>query len=160
MIIDTQSKHIDTHFIPSTSSFNAIEKLRQTLSTHGYPNIIVSDNGREFKQSRTYNDIKSIHSSPFHPPSNGLAEKVVQTIKSGLKKVEGDLDENIYDLHQYRITPHFTTGELPAVLLMKCIIHSRLSSISPNVRERVMNKVYSVKQSQQRTFVFRCRPTN
>ena len=85
VIIDTQSKHIDTHLLLSTSSYNAIEKLRQTLSTHGFPNIIASDNGtsftsREFKQ---YNDIhSSIHSSPFHSQGNGLAGRAVQTIKS------------------------------------------------------------------------------
>ena len=97
-----------------------IEKLRKSLSTHGFQNIIVSDNGtsftsREFKQFRTYNDIKSIHSPPLHTPSNGLAGKVVQTIKSGLKKMGGDLKDNLYNflhLHQYRITPHSTKGEL------------------------------------------------
>ena len=64
--------------------------------------------------------------------------------------MEGDLEDNLYNclyLHQYRLTPHSTTGEPHAVLLMKRITHSRLSPISPNVREQT---VFTVKQSQQK----------
>ena len=49
--------------------------------------------------------IKSIQSSPFHPPSNRLAGKAVQTIKSGLKKMEVDLEDNLYNFLIITLTP-------------------------------------------------------
>ena len=93
IIIDAHSKYVDAHIVPSTSSSHTIRKLRHTFATHGYPHIIVSDNGPsftsgEFNDYCAQNSIKSVHSSPFHPSSNGLAEKAVQTVKSGLKKME------------------------------------------------------------------------
>ena len=67
--------------------------LQQTFSTHGLPCTIVSDNGSpftslEFRQYCSMNGIKHIRSSPFHPATNGLAERAVQTIKRGWRRWE------------------------------------------------------------------------
>ena len=146
IIIDAHSKYVDAHIVPSTSSSHTIRKLRQTFATHGYPHIIVSDNGPsftsgEFKDYCAENSIKSVHSSPFHPSSNGLAEKAVQTVKSGLKKMRGDLEDRLISvLFKYRITPHTTTGETPSLLLMGRIPRNRLSAIMPNVKQHVTDK--------------------
>ena len=132
--------------MPSTSSSHTIRKLRHTFATHGYPHIIVSDNGPsftsgEFNDYCAQNSIKSVHSSPFHPSSNGLVEKAVQTVKSGLKKMRGDLEDRLISvLFKYRITPHTTTGETPSLLLMGRIPRNRLSVIMPNVKQHVTDK--------------------
>ena len=53
---------------------------------------------------------------PYHPASNGLAERAVQMIKVGLKKAtKGELETRLAQfLFQYQITPHSTTGISPA----------------------------------------------
>ena len=43
------------------------------------------------------NGIKHIRSSPFHLASNSLAERAVQTIKGGLKKMGGDLETRMFE---------------------------------------------------------------
>ena len=120
VIVDAYSKYIDAHVVTSATTAATILRLRQTFSTHGLPCTIVSDNGspftsREFQQYCSMNGIKHIRSSPFHPASNGLAERAVQTIKGGHKKMGGDLETRMFEiLGRYRITPQTTTGESPA----------------------------------------------
>ena len=66
--------------------------------------------------------------SPYHPSSNGLAERAMQTFKQGLKKMKyGTLQTKISRfLFSYRTTPQSTTGVSPAELLMGrkyCALH-------------------------------------
>ena len=82
-----------------------------------------------------------MHSIPFHPSSNELAEKAVQTVKSGLKKMRGDLeDQLIIVLFKYRISPNTTTGETQSFLLMGRILRNSLSAIMPNVKQHVTDQ--------------------
>ena len=64
---------------------STITNLRQVFATHGLPEIIVSDNGSAFvsEQLSTFlsrNGIRHIRSAPYHPSSNGLARRAVQTL--------------------------------------------------------------------------------
>ena len=124
MVVDAHSKWLEVKIVPSTSSQATIRALRSIFAIHSLPEIIVSDNGTAFTSSE-FNDfmqkngIRQIKSPPYHPASNGLAERAVQTFKEGLKKSsKGDLETHLIQfLFQYRITPHSTTGITPAELL-------------------------------------------
>ena len=70
------------------------KKLQLVFSTHGLPEVIVSVNGtaftsEEFAAFVHRNGIKHLTSAPYHPASNGLAERAVQTLKKALKKDPG-----------------------------------------------------------------------
>ena len=83
-------------------------------------------------------------SAPYHPASNGLAERAVQTVKEALKKTTGDLETRLARfLFQYRLTPHLTTGQPPAELLMGRRPRSHLDFLFPSVAQ-------GVQQSQER----------
>jgi hypothetical protein len=147
VIVDAHSKYIDAHVMSSSTSAATITRLRQTFATHGLPSTIVSDNGtaftsKEFQEFCSKNGIKHIKSSPYHPASNGLAERAVQTVKKGIKKTPGeDMETRLYRfLFQYRSTPQSTTGEVPAELLMGRRPRSRLDLISPSVQDKVLNQ--------------------
>ena len=69
------------------------------LTSHGLLEIIVSDNSpaltsEELCLSRT--------SCPYHPASNGLAERCVQTFKGSRKTSGPDIETKL--AFQYRIT--------------------------------------------------------
>ena len=67
-------------------------------------------NSRTFCQK---NGITHTTSAPYHPSSNGLAERAVQIVKQGIKKLqEGSLKDKVSrTLFTYRTTPHTTTGQ-------------------------------------------------
>ena len=73
-----------------------------------------------FQEFTKRNGICHVKSAPYHPTSNGLAERAVQTFKEGMKRgTTADLETRLTRfLYQYRITPHTTTGISPAELLM------------------------------------------
>ena len=141
IVVNAHSKWIDVHVVPSTSATATINKLRTTFSVHGLPQTIVSDNGSaftsaEFQEFLRQNGIEHIRSPPYHPSSNGLAERAVQTVKEGLKKMKGTLEVRLDRfLFNYRVTPQATTGIAPAELLMARRLRTHLDLLYPSVRQ-------------------------
>ena len=90
-----------------------------------------------------------ITSAPYHPSSNGLAERAVQTFKNGIKRTQGStIQERLSKfLFTYRITPHTTTGIAPSQLLMNRRLRSRLDSLFPDTTSRVEKQ--QVRQAEQ-----------
>ena len=128
----------------STTSQATVERLRQTFATHGLPEIIVTDNGSnftsaDFKDFLRLNGIKHVRSAPFHPSSNGLAERAVQSFKAAMLRMTGGTVETKLSrfLMSYRVRPHATTGVSPVEMLMKRKLCTRLDAIRPNIQVRV-----------------------
>jgi len=68
----------------------------------------------EFKEFTKCNGIKHLTSAACHPLSNSLAERAVQIMKDGLKKMTGPLEVRIPRfLLKYRVTPQATTQIAP-----------------------------------------------
>ena len=62
-----------------------LEQLRIMFATHGIPETCVTDNATYFKSEEfgefmNFNGILHITSAPYHPATNGLAERGVQTV--------------------------------------------------------------------------------
>ena len=84
----------------------------------------------------------NIGCSPYHPSSNGQAETFVRSFKEAMIACENGslaLDHKIDNfLLTYRSTPHATTGESPARLLLGHDLKTRLSLIRPSVEYNMM----------------------
>ena len=147
--VDAHFKWIDVAVVTSATSSVTIEKLRGMFTTHGIPDVIASDNGTvftsdEFETFMTLNGIRHVKSATYHPSTNGLAERAIQTIKENLRKCKtGSLETRISCfLFKYRTMPHTTSGVSPAELLMGRQLRSHLSLLHPDltIRDRVANK--------------------
>lgn len=155
ILVDAHSKWLDAMVMGSISAAKTIEKLRRVFATHGIPKKIVTDNGpsfvsEEFKRFTRENGIKHIFSAPYHPSSNGLAERGVQTVKQALRQMkDGDsIEEKLTRfLFTYRITPHSTTGVAPAEMLMGRKLRSKFDLLYPDVPEKVLDKQSAQKKS-------------
>lgn len=129
IVVDAHSKWTEVCITKSSSAMTTIEKLRGIFATHGLPVLIVSDNGpcftsEEFKAFMNANGIRHIFTAPYHPSSNGLAERSVRTFKEALKRMNTDgkatLETKVNRfLFTYRITPNSSTGVSPAELMFK-----------------------------------------
>ena len=120
LIVDAHSKWIEAHIVPSTSAEATISQLQEVFATHGYPEQIISDNGTgfasaEFQIYTKTHGILHTFTAPYHPSSNGMAERSVQTMKQALKKLQGPISERLSQfLFHFRTTPQTTTGLSPA----------------------------------------------
>lgn len=118
------------------STARTIEMLQVWFTRFGFPAEIVSDNGtqfssNEFKTFCALNGIKLKFSAPGKPATNGEAERYVQYIKNGLKKLlksPSNLQKGIEELlFRYRCTPNSSTGHSPARMFLGREIRSQMS---------------------------------
>ena len=152
IVIDAHSKWLEVKTVTNVTSTITIEHLRSIFSTHGIPEMLVSDNGSvftsaEFTDFVKNNGIRHVKSAPYHPASNGLAERAVQTFKAYMKKsTTGTINARVSRfLSQYRITPHSTTGISPAEMLLGRRPRTRLDLLRPNINSRVQLRQQSQK---------------
>ncbi len=101
ILIDAQSKWMEVCTLPTTSSTCTIQCLRRIFATFGLPEVLVSDNGPNFTSAEfsvflQRNGITHKKSAPYHPATNGLAERAVQIFKKGMRKQRsGSLQDKI-----------------------------------------------------------------
>ena len=133
----------------TTTAERTIVELRKIFSTQGLPEQLVTDNGAQFtsalfEQFLRENGVKHIRSAPYHPSTNGEAERFVQTFKNAMKAAKNDSGSFDTKLTRflivYRSTPNTTTGESPAELLFRHQLRTRLSLLTPNVSTTVDRK--------------------
>ena len=143
VVVDTFSKWLEVHIVPSTSSKATISALRLMFATHGVPETIVSDNGSGFTSDECVHEEEwgaASNYRPYSPQSNGAAERAVQTVKRSLSKLameggEANIEPKLLRfLFSSRCTPHSVTGVSPAELLMRCRLRSRLTTLKDTRR--------------------------
>ena len=79
----------------TTTAHSTISAMRNIFARYGLPTQVVSDNGppfqpAEYKEFLRKNGIQRILVSPYHPYSNGLAERFVQTFKYAMESSADD----------------------------------------------------------------------
>ncbi|XP_015266210.1 PREDICTED: uncharacterized protein K02A2.6-like, partial [Gekko japonicus] len=90
ILVDAYSKWLEVVPVPSTSSQAAIRAMWRIFSGQGIPDTLVTDNGTaftsaEFQAFTRYYGIRHVRSAPFHPATNGQAERMVRTTKDALR---------------------------------------------------------------------------
>ena len=109
----------------ATTVANAIHK--DLILQHGAPEILLSDNGKEFcNDTLAYvcqeYGIAQHFTSPYTPRSNGKTENFNKFLKASIRKLcqaDNAAWDQVLDqiLFSYRCCPHTSTGEAPYTLL-------------------------------------------
>ncbi|XP_055584780.1 uncharacterized protein K02A2.6-like [Uranotaenia lowii] len=123
------------------TSETTIRVCREFFSTFGIPSVFVSNNGPQFTSAEFAEFLKMsgvVHklSAPYHPATNGQAERLIQTMKCKLKSMdcnESDLHSELYNiLLSYRKMIHPTTEHSPAQMVFGHQLRSRLDLMIPS----------------------------
>ena len=90
LVADAHSKWPEIFQMSSTTTEQTIAVMRQLFAQFGLPKQVISDNGphfisEEFRHFMPSNGIKHIQSTPYHPATNGAAERLVCTFKQSMK---------------------------------------------------------------------------
>ena len=149
IIRNSFSKCFEVIPINNTSSKSTIKALQHCFTTHGYPQVIISDNGPVFTSDEfaffccETSEMKHIKSAPFHPATNGCAEKAVRTFKVTMKKLKDiqSMSERLRTfLFQYCITPLSITGKSPVELFMNRKLNNKLNVMKPDEDSSEVNR--------------------
>ncbi|KAM8719105.1 hypothetical protein ACLKA7_011763 [Drosophila subpalustris] len=119
IISDAYSKWLEVTVTKSTTASATIMLLDEVFTSYGVPLMVVSDSGTNFTLAELNNYLDSVgvkyhkFSAPYHPATNGQAERNVQTVKNALRAMGSNaktLKSNLYEfLRQYRNAPQSTT---------------------------------------------------
>lgn len=152
LLIDAFSKWLEIHITNTSTTERTIEMMRRTFAGTGLPDTVVSDNAatftsQEFSDFLKHNGIRHVRSPPYHPASNGLVERAVQTFKEGMKRQKsGTLSSRLSRfLLRYRITPHTTVGASPSELMWGRKLRSTLDLLLPYSKTRSIRKSCSIR---------------
>ncbi|XP_038060452.1 uncharacterized protein K02A2.6-like [Patiria miniata] len=164
IVVDAHSKWIEAVPVNSASSASTIKVMRRMFASHGIPDVIASDNdtpfvSEEFFTFLTNNGVEHIQTAPKHPSSNGLAERAVQTVKNGMKKMKGGDLEMRLQKFQYRVTPQASTGKSPSELLYRRQIRTKLDKLRPDLAKKLKRQQKQMKDQADRGSRPRCLQT-
>lgn len=126
VVIDSYSAWPEVIRAKDRSAASVIGILRSIFSRLGVPKVIVSDNAAEYHDESLRNWLmkigcRMIKTPPMHPQSNGLAERMVETIKSASRLWENQNEsfDSFKDklLLNYRSIPHGNRCKSPSSLM-------------------------------------------
>ncbi|XP_055309141.1 uncharacterized protein K02A2.6-like [Sitodiplosis mosellana] len=141
ILVDAYTKWPEVRVIPNITAETTIAVCRDIFATFGIPKYFVSDWGTQFVSGDfqaflKVNGVEHRKGAPYHPATNGQAERYVQTFKNKIKTLKcsrNDLKKNIANiLLAYRRAIHPATGKSPSMLMFGRQMKNRLDLMLPN----------------------------
>ena len=134
LLMPTPSTRASTRLITAKATADLLE---EDFGHFEYPHTLVSENAPVFMSQDFHTCCKErgiVHltGAPYHPATNGAAEKLVQSFKQSLKKSNLPPKAALQEfLMQYRRTP-LESGYSPCELLNKRQIRCKIDSLIPS----------------------------
>ena len=144
VMIDVYTKFIWSVIMhQNTTTSRLLSVLDSIFADRGLPTVIVSDNGRQFtsdlfKEHMKTLGVKHVLTPPYHPASNGSAERAVGCLKQALYKMDAPADTPGLQaaitkfLEMYRSAPHTTTHVSPHEMMKGHAPRTKFSLLKPS----------------------------
>ena len=117
---------------------NTVNRLHELFARFGVVGTIVGDDGTQFtsKEFEQFGSTFQVGIPPYHPRSNRLAERFVDTLKRALKKAIGTPTKKALQLflQVYRITPNKSAPSTlsPAEIIFARRVRSVFDKLIPS----------------------------
>lgn len=159
IMVDFYSFYFEVQEMKSTNANQVKNFCMKVFATHGLPVTVVSDNGPPFG-SHEFNaflenlQICHVTSSPYHPRSNGMAERAVQEAKKLLRRTS-TVQEFYCALLEWRNTPRDAVLKSPVQRLMsrqtRTLLPCATEQYTPVVvpPETVRKRLSEIRQQQK-----------
>ena len=152
---DLHSKWPEVVTSSHVTSDTAITFFKDTFYRHGLPEVVISDNGPQFRFTELAaflkaHGIQQNRTAVYNPPANPV-ERFNRVLQEGLAvactQSEPFLPVAKKILANYQSLPHISTGVSPARLFygrpmrmpLDCMINNATQLVPPEVRQRVEN---------------------
>lgn len=156
VVVDAYTKWVEVRQVARPTSASVIEVLRSLFATFGIPHKVVSDNGTAFVSEEIQkfykdNGVRYVTAAPYHPATNGQAERYVGELKRALARepfasVELRLARFLFRQHS---TVHQTTGVTPAKAMFGRELPTLLDRLVPTAESpRLTEKLPRNRQLQ------------
>ena len=156
--IDYYSSYPEAHVLRDITCREVIKVLTDVFARFGFPEELVSDNGKQFVSAEFENFLKScgikhIRVSPYFARSNRKVERFHRYLKKNFRAAlsEGKSWERELPkiLMTYRATPHLVSGKTPTMLLFNREIRMKVPHIESNPDKKVDQEIRSRCQRYQ-----------
>jgi transposase InsO family protein len=148
IFIDDYSRFLFADILPDQTSWSSAICLDEALIMMPFEiEMIYSDNGKEFKKAFRQlcirNGIKQQFTKPYHPQTNGKAERVIKTIKTELLKEHSHTTREERRRHLYAFVRYYNQVRH----------HQSLNNVSPisfletyiaKTKENAQNPLFSM----------------
>jgi len=145
VVTDAYTKYPCIRATQSVSAKSTIKLFQEDFAHFGFPHTVVTDcaatfKSDEFQEFCKENGIVHLTGAPYHPATNGAAERLVQTFKQALKKSDKAPRDELQDfLRNYRRTP-LSTGYSPSELLNGRQICTKIDTLLPSPAHTAQGK--------------------
>lgn len=165
--VDHYSNFFEVDDLKSITSAQVIQKLKRHFARYGIPDVLYSDNGRQYTSSEfslfaKQWDIEHRTTSPYHSQGNGRAESAVKIAKRLLRKALESGSDYQLALLDYRNTPTQALDTSPAQRLMnrrtKTLLPTSAKLLQPALNENVVTKLEEKQLKQGRYFNQHAKP--
>ena len=137
IVVDAFPTYPCIHPTASITSKATMDLLEKDFAHFGYPHTLVSDNAQaflseDFQTFLSERGIIHLTGAPYHPATNGQAERFIQTLKNSMNKSKLPPNQALQEfLIQYRRTP-LESGLSPSELLNGRQIRGRIDTLYPS----------------------------
>ena len=159
LLMDAHSKWPEVYEMTSTTAQKTVDILRHIFAAYGLPEQLVSNNGpqfvaKEFEDFMLKNGIRHIRSAPYHPATNGLVERFVQSFKRAMEtgKNSGQTLQHRLSsfLLAYRSSPHSVTNVSPCSLFLQRELRTKLDLLRQTTEQIVRKKQEEQKEGHDK----------
>ena len=167
VLVDYLSNWIEVELLKNITSKEVIREMQRQFARHGIPDVLVSDNGRqfvseEFEEFTKKYRIQHVTSSPHFPQSHGKAEAAVKICKTMFRRCHLGGEDIYIALLDYRNTPSAEIGCSPAQLMYRRRTRTLLpipkKKLNPEMQTGVNEKLKQSKARQAELYNRSARP--